>query len=96
METSKNGEGITIANWVNIEEKMPPKDGYYLVATPAGSVAVSFYTENASFFNHYCGKPSGEWSMYYGEKSKFFEYARRWHLKIQFWAFLPSPPLGEA
>lgn len=87
--------GMMDGGWIDVNEKMPEKDGYYLVACMGGNVAVSFYVADRNqaigFF-----KSIGNGSLYsrrhHGKQSAHFEIAHCHGYKIDYWMHKPKHP----
>ena len=78
--------GVTVQEWVSVEDKLPPYNHNVLVYRP--NMAVQILVDN---YGGYYGEDDDEWHE--GWK----KYGKDIHGKpiITHWAHLPQPPKGE-
>lgn len=71
--------GVTIQKWIPVSERLPDKEGSYLVYTERGSVYASHFYTRKTFHNGYVRE--AQWSQ-------------RGKVKVTHWMPLPEPPKG--
>ena len=78
--------GVTVQEWVSVDEKLPPYNHDVLVYRP--NMAMKILVDN---YGAYYGEDDDEWHE--GWK----KYGKDIHGKpiITHWAYLPQPPKGE-
>ena len=86
IDALQNANGVTVQEWVSVDEKLPPYNHDVLVYRP--NMAMKFLVDN--YDGHY-GEDDDEW--YEG----WAKYGTDIHGNpvITHWAYLPKPPKGE-
>ena len=75
--------GVTVQEWVSVKDKMPDKDGYYLIFTTK-----YFTPDHIDEIDHIDGIEISGYSKRFGFLSKNGLYAKSW-------CEMPQPPKGE-
>ena len=87
--------GVTVQEWIPVTERLPEKDGYYLVAKKIFNNSIM--QEVLSFVKD--GRKVDKYDFHRGWKNVWYLYDSEWgHLTIDtvtHWMPLPEPPKGE-
>ena len=87
--------GVTVQKWIPVTERLPEKDGYYLVAKKIFNNSI--YQEVLSFAKD--GRKVDKYDFHRGWKNVWYYYdSECGHLTIDnvtHWMPLPEPPKGE-
>ena len=75
--------GVTVQEWVSVKDKMPDKDGYYLIFTTK-----YFTPDHIDGIDHKDGIEISGYCKRYGFLSKNGIHAK-------YWREMPKPPKGE-
>ena len=86
IEALKKENGVTVQEWISVDDKLPPYNRDVLVYRP--NMAMKFLVDN---YEGYYGEDDDEW--YEG----WAKHGTDIHGKpvITHWAYLPQPPKGE-
>ena len=86
LHSAKSIDGVTVQEWVSVEDKLPPYNRDVLAYRP--NMAMKFVVDT---YDGYYGDDDDEW--YEG----WARYGKDIHGKpiITHWAYLPQPPKGE-
>lgn len=72
--------GVTVQEWISVDDRLPEYEGTYLVYTEIGSIYASHFYTKKRFASGYVRE--AQWSQ-------------RGTVKVTHWMPLPKPPKGE-
>jgi len=80
--------------WRPIDDQLPPKDGYYLVACKGGNVTDSYYIpDREEAIRYFTARGTTYYSRkHQGKYSAHFEVSHKSGYEIEYWMEIPKHP----